>query len=91
MVDASGISEEGPLESFNTINNELGSYDPGLSKKPMIVALNKMDIPGAEEKAAIFMEAAKGIRVLDISAKNRRGTDVLVREIAGMLEGEKLT
>jgi GTP-binding protein len=39
-----GLSED-PIGDFYQINSELALYDPELGKKPMLVALNKIDLP----------------------------------------------
>lgn len=60
-----------PLEDFETINAELAAFGHGLTGKPQIVVINKLDIPGVQE---LFPEmqaafAARGYHeVLGISA-----------------------
>jgi GTPase len=44
-----GLSEN-PLVDYAQINTELALFDPKLSHKPQIVALNKVDIPEVEER-----------------------------------------
>ena len=38
-----GLAED-PLSDFEQINSELALFDPGLSKKPQIIAFNKIDV-----------------------------------------------
>lgn len=76
--------EEDAFTSFNTINNELKSYDLGLLEKPMIIALNKMDCYGAKERAEEFkkkLNAAYGDKypVYEISALDHQGLKELLR------------
>jgi GTPase involved in cell partitioning and DNA repair len=40
------------LTTYEAIRNELSSYSAELAAKPEIVAANKMDMPGAQEKRA---------------------------------------
>ena len=49
VLDASGgLEERDPLADFETINAELVEYDPAMMERPMLVALNKIDIPEAQ-------------------------------------------
>ncbi|HWN67402.1 MAG TPA: GTPase ObgE, partial [Haliangium sp.] len=40
-----------PMRDFDTLNRELALYAPELADKPQIVALNKLDLPGAQAAA----------------------------------------
>jgi len=44
-----GMAED-PIIDFAQINSELALFDPGLAKKPQIVALNKIDIPEVKKR-----------------------------------------
>ena len=44
-----GMSED-PIADFSQINTELSLFDPHLSEKPQIIALNKMDQPEVQER-----------------------------------------
>jgi GTP-binding protein len=44
-----GVAED-PLSDFSQINSELALFDPDLSRKPQIVALNKMDLPDVQRR-----------------------------------------
>ena len=51
VLDASGgLEGRDPLADFKTINDELRDFDSALVKKPMVVALNKVDLPEAQGK-----------------------------------------
>ncbi len=39
-----------PLADFSQINAELALFDPQLLQKPMIVALNKIDLPEVQAR-----------------------------------------
>ncbi len=43
LVDVSGASGRDPVEDFETIQNELRLFDPGVAAKPQIVVANKSD------------------------------------------------
>ncbi len=65
-----------PLADFSQINGELSLFDPNLSKKPQIVALNKMDQAEAAELYPNLKQELKkrGYELLPVSAMAR--TDV---------------
>ena len=90
VLDASGgLEGRDPMVDFETINNELSSYDAELAKRPMLVALNKADLTEAQERMPALEQAiqGKGLRTFRISAATGQGvpalleaTDVLLRE-----------
>lgn len=86
LIDVVSIDLDNPLKVYNTINKELAMYSKGLADKPQIVVLNKLDLPGADEAANIFKSAAKGKKVLLISAINGTGIDELKSQIVKLLD-----
>ncbi len=54
MIDVSGEEGRDPLDDFHVLQNELKAYRSDLLDKPFLVALNKVDIEGAEEHLANF-------------------------------------
>jgi GTP-binding protein len=90
VLDASGgLEGRDPMADFETINNELRSYDTELAERPMLVALNKSDLTEAQERIPELERAiqSQGFRTLRISAATGQGvppllgaTDVMVRE-----------
>ena len=91
---AGGLEGRDPLEDFATINAELELFDEKMRAKPMLIALNKMDLVEARDnlprlRAAldgrypdIFeISAATGEGIPEIlNAANRRLQDVQERE-----------
>ncbi len=57
VVDISGSENRDPVADFELINNEIYSYNEALVDTPMIVVANKMDMPGAEDNLARFVQA----------------------------------
>ncbi len=49
LVDPTGYYDIDPLSSIKIIENELKNYSEKLIKKPRIIAINKSDLPNAEE------------------------------------------
>ena len=73
LLDGMG---EDPLADFSQINSELALFDPNLSKKPQVVALNKIDQPEVQERLADLKKKFKKLKVelMPVSALAR--TDV---------------
>lgn len=88
IIDVSGLEGRDALEDFEKINEELRLYNEKLSKKPQIVACNKMDIPEAEENYAKVENALKekGYEVYPISAATRKGIEPLMNRVYHMLD-----
>lgn len=86
LIEVAAIDLDHPLKAYDTINRELLMYSEDLARKPQIVVLNKMDIPGAEQAADRFRSNATGIDVLLISAITGEGIDRLKSRIVGLLD-----
>lgn len=86
VVDTSGGMEgRDPLTDFRTINRELFDFDADMQKKPMIVALNKVDLQEARDNLASLKEtlSGEGYEIYEISAATGEG----VRELQNVLAG----
>ena len=81
-----GLSED-PLRDYEQIRSELALFDPGLTKKPEVVALNKLDLPDVqatwEGRHAAF--EAQGITLWPISAVTGRGVKDVLRRVSALL------
>ena len=91
LIDVSVINPENVLCEYDTIMNELEKYSKSLSNKTQVIVLNKIDIPGAEKKAALFRAAVKHKEVLAISALTKDGIDLLLSRIVALLKTEDHT
>ena len=89
LIDADSLDPADPLESFKVINRELTLYNAALGKKPQIVVLNKLDLPGAAVAAASFKNACSVSEVLTISALAGDGLDKLKSKILQYLDREE--
>jgi GTP-binding protein len=69
-----------PLEDLEAINDELKAFGHGLIDKPQIVAVNKLDMPKAEERFPALQETIEemGYEVLGISAITHEGIQELL-------------
>ena len=85
LIDSFQIDLKSPLKSFNLINNELSKYSQTLAQKIQIVVLNKIDLPGTQEKVEAFKKALKNIQVLTISAATGKGVTELVKHLSSRL------
>lgn len=67
-----GLSPD-PLADYSQINSELALFDPNLTKKPQIVALNKIDQPEVQERFAALKSRFKKrkVELLAVSALAR--------------------
>jgi len=87
------IEEPGrdPLTDLEVIERELAAYDAatgaGMRDRPRIVALNKIDVPAARERAAEVAPvlAARGLTALPVSAATREGVRELAFALAGVI------
>ncbi len=88
VLDASGgLEGSDPLENFDTVNAELSAYGEGLLDKPMLVALNKIDIPEAQDKVPRLEKglSERGFRSFPISGATNEGVDRLLEAVAAEL------
>lgn len=83
LIDLADPVNKNPLNSYDVIRAELGSYDVSLLDKPEIIVFTKMDIPSAREKAEVAETVflARGKSVVKISAVTHEGLDILVRKM----------
>jgi GTPase len=88
VLDASGgLEGRDPLQDFETVNAELNSYEEDLLAKPMIVALNKTDIPEARQRVESLTTElqSRDYTVYPISAVTGDGVPELLQAVAALL------
>lgn len=76
-----------PWESYETIRNELESYDPEFLERPEIIVLTKCDLPDVRERlpeARKMLKKAKK-KIFAISAATHQGLEELLRETASLI------
>jgi GTP-binding protein len=86
LIDVSAIDPDDPLSGYDTINHELAMHNEKLAQKPQIVVLNKMDLPGARQRAEIFQSALKMKKTILISALTGQGLAELTTQIVRRLD-----
>lgn len=86
VVDIAGSEGRDPIEDFEQICDELVAYGD-LAERPMIVAANKMDLPGAQENLERLKKHLHGtdIEVYPVSAATQQGFDELMGAIVRIL------
>ncbi len=72
VVDTAGVDNREPWDDYRALRRELQLYDAELLKRPIILLANKMDMPAAHEKVALFEKRARR-RVVRVSATTGEG------------------
>lgn len=81
---------EDPYQDFLNINKELFKYSSSLESRPMVVCINKTDVPGFEEKVASLKDKlSKEHKVFCISAKNSKNLKSLMRSLYSLVQKSK--
>ncbi len=79
MVAPSETGENDLLSDFDDLSFEVETFDAALAERPRLVAINKADLPSAQEAAPEFSQALKdrGFDVMVISAATGEGLKAL--------------
>lgn len=88
LLDLSPITQRDPIQDYEKLNHELISFSEELSKRPQIVALNKIDITEAREDLEGLEKhfSDRGIKTFPISSATGEGTKELIWEVAKQVE-----
>ncbi|MFI5322749.1 MAG: GTPase ObgE [Thermodesulfobacteriota bacterium] len=88
LLDLSPITGREPVDDYETLNRELKAYSKELSKKPQIVAPNKIDITESREKLTDIKKyfVKKKIKIYPVSSATGEGLKELIRETGKKLE-----
>ncbi len=93
LIDVSDASGREPVDDFETVMRELGSFSEDLAKKPMLVVASKMD--AAQDPARVQslkrLAEERGLPYFEISSVTGKGLDALKRAIAGRVLSERST
>ncbi|MCQ2559343.1 MAG: GTPase ObgE [Clostridia bacterium] len=90
VVDMAALDGSDPAANFAIIQKELALYDPKLAVRPLLIAANKMDLPGAEENLRTFREEITAYPIYPISAVSGLGLRELVYKIRDLLAEVKI-
>ncbi|HCX65874.1 MAG TPA: GTPase CgtA [Eubacteriaceae bacterium] len=88
VLDVSGFSGRDPLEDFKVINQELKKHHEALAKRTQIVALNKTDAAGDDQKVDEVKKTLEkdGYEVHLISAVTKQGVNELMHGVKTLLD-----
>jgi len=77
LIDPAGFASHGPLEGVGVVEGELKSFSRRLAEKTRLLAVNKLDLPGASE---VFrrVKARRPRRTFGISAATGQGVSALL-------------
>lgn len=87
IIDIAAVDGREPISDYQQINEELRLYRADLADRPQIVALNKIDLPEAQERLPRLQQALIDMGVPQesifvISAATRAGVDALVHAVS---------
>jgi GTP-binding protein len=81
LVHVVDVSAPDPGRDIEVVREEMAAFGHGLVEKPWLLALNKIDLPGAADRAAVLAKKARPQESYAISAATGEGTDLLVEAL----------
>lgn len=91
IIDASGSEGRDPVEDFYKIMDELKGYNEKLMNKPMVIFMNKMDIPGSEEGLEkITKELGDKYEIFSGSVATTKNVDKLMKYVLHLVNTTEL-
>ena len=75
VIDLGGVDPEQPLAPLQELDAEMVAFDPGLTARPRLLVLNKIDLldPDFPREAVVRAYQDAGFRVFTVSAKTGEG------------------
>jgi GTPase len=87
VIDMAGVEGRDPVEDYQVISDELRLHNPVLITRPLIIAANKMDLPGSQDNLdRLKATLPAGTEVYAISAVTGAGVTELMYAAARKLE-----
>ena len=86
VIDASASDGRDPIEDFEQINRELSLYNKRLARIPQLVALNKTDLPFAQDYLQKVLSYFGKRKVYEISALTGQGVNALITSTYRLLQ-----
>ena len=84
LVHVVDLSRDDPLEDVRVIDAELAAHGAGLEARPLLMALNKIDLAEARDHAGAAERALAPRRSVRVSAASGEGVPELAREILAL-------
>ena len=91
LVDISAIEGRNPIDDFKLINEELKLYNEKLGQKPMIVALNKVDLDFNNNSEKFIEEFKDSYDIFKISAATTQGIKDLLDNAYNILSQSEIS
>lgn len=90
VVDCSETADPEPLAALRLLLTELSRYEPDLSGRALLLAANKLDLPGANVNIERLIEGLKdtSMEVFPVSAATGEGVEILMTRILRMLRNQ---
>lgn len=88
ILSVDEAAERDPVRDFDVLMGELRKFEPALARRPMVVALNKLDLPRSQAELPRIREAlaARGYAdVLPFSAITGEGLDEVLSALEAQL------
>jgi GTP-binding protein len=85
LVHVVDVSRPDAVAAYYTVRRELEAYDPELTKKPEIVAANKIDLPGAHAGFEQLRKTLGDRQVIGTSTVTNEGVPRLIEAVADLL------
>jgi len=86
VIDVSASDGRDPIEDFEQINKELFLYNKRLARTPQLVALNKTDLPVAQDHLREILGYFGKRKVYEISALTGQGVNTLMTSAYRLLD-----
>ena len=86
MIDVSGFDGSNPYDTYKILQKELKKYSKYMSKKHMVIVLNKIDVPTAQENIKQFRKKVKNKKIYTISNMTREGIDKLLYDVYRLIQ-----
>jgi GTP-binding protein len=91
LIHVVDVAEGQPVESIGIVRGELAAYGHGLEAKPWLVALNKIDLPRADEEARAARAKLRqtGVTAVPTSAVTGQGIEELMSAALALVRERK--
>lgn len=91
LVDAASTEGRDPINDIYAINKELEAYNADLTKRPQVIAANKIDVMNEQERETVLSLLREefepqGVEIIPISAVSGEGLRELLYRVRQMLD-----
>ncbi|MBI5143657.1 MAG: GTPase ObgE [Candidatus Omnitrophica bacterium] len=86
LIDIAGTEGRDPIADYINLNRELGLYSKELAKKPQVIALNKADLPSAEDNIRRFRKHFPRKKAFPVSALAGDGIKELLANLCSTIK-----